>query len=94
MVVEKKEEKVGSDGAILSETPTQTPTQVPEEFVELQSELIKLNTKLVFAVATCDCEDKENCEVYENSKEIAKILKKMQDMITITTKSTKKKGRR
>ena len=90
MVEERKEEKISSDNAVLSETPTPTPTQpptqVPEEFMELQSELIKLNTKLVFAVATCDCRERDSCEVFENAKEIAKILKKMQDMITITTR--------
>ena len=67
---------------------------IPDEIRELQTELINLNTKLVFAVATCDCEKKEECDVYKNSKEIAKILKKMQDMITITTKGAKKKGKR
>jgi len=81
---------VNKDG-VEKDVQAPIPDQVPEEFLELQSELIKLNTKLVFAVATCDCENRDNCEVYENSKEIAKILKKMQDMITITTKSTKKK---
>jgi len=64
--------------------------EIPDELRELQSELINLNTKLVFAVATCECEKKEECEVYTNSKEIAKVLKKMQDMITITTKGGKK----
>jgi len=67
---------------------------IPDELRELQTELINLNTKLVFAVATCDCENKEECDVYKNSKEIAKVLKKMQDVITITTKSTRKKSRR
>jgi len=69
------------------------PGKIPDEFAELQSELIQLNTKLVFAVATCDCENKEKCDVYINSKEIAKVLKKMQDMITVITKSTEKKAR-
>ncbi len=82
MVEEKKEGKETTESMVVSETPA----QVQEEFMELQSELIKLNTKLVFAVATCDCEKRDNCEVFENSKEIAKVLKKMQDMITITTK--------
>jgi len=69
-------------------------TPIPDELRELQTELINLNTKLVFAVATCDCENKEECDVYKNSKEIAKVLKKMQDVITITTKSTRKKSRK
>ena len=63
---------------------------ISDELRELQTELINLNTKLVFAVATCDCEKKDECEVYNNSKEIAKVLKKMQDMITVTTKGSKK----
>jgi len=67
---------------------------IPEELKELQTELINLNTKLVFAVATCECDKKENCEIYTNSKEIAKILKKMQDMITITTRRGKKKSKK
>jgi len=90
MVEKKKEEKDASESMVVSEAHA----QVPEEFMELQGELIKLNTKLVFAVATCDCEKRDNCEVFENSKEIAKILKKMQDVITITTKRERRGKKR
>lgn len=67
---------------------------VPDEIRELQTELINLNTKLVFAVATCECENSKNCEVYNNAKEIAKVLKKMQDVITVTTREVRKKRRK
>ena len=67
---------------------------IPDELRELQTELINLNTKLVFAVATCDCENKEECDVYKNSKEIAKVLKRMQDVITVTTKGSGRKRKK
>lgn len=71
------------------------PSEQFDELRELQTELINLNTKLVFAVATCDCKYADDCDLYKNSKEIAKVLKKMQDMIMVTaTKKPIRKRRR
>jgi len=67
---------------------------IPDELRELQTELINLNTKLVFAVATCECDKKDECDVYKNSKEIAKVLKRMQDVITVTTKGSSRKRKK
>jgi len=72
-----EENKMGNEGMDV-EIP-----DIPTEVRELQTELINLDTRLVFAVATCECENKEECDVYKNSKEIAKILKKLQDVITV-----------
>lgn len=61
------------------------PSEQFDELRELQTELVNLNTKLVFSVATCDCKYADDCDLYKNSKEIAKVLKKMQDMIMVST---------
>lgn len=77
-----------------SEVSTKEETVVEpqaEELRDLQLELVNLNTKLVFAVATCDCEKKEHCELYQISKEVAKVLKEIQNVMGGRTKERKRR---
>ena len=88
-VVAKEASDVGVGGDI-----TSPQTQVSEEFMKLQSDLININAKMVFAVATCECKDKEDCEIYQYAREVAKILKKMQDVVTSTSRKVGKRSRK
>jgi len=88
-VVAKEASDMGVGGDLTQATP-----QVSEEFLKLQSDLINLNAKLVFAVATCECEKRDECEIFQHAREVAKILKKMQDVVTSTSKKVGKRGKR
>ena len=92
-VVAKEASDMGVGGDLTQATP-QVPPQVSEEFLKLQSDLININAKLVFAVATCECEKRDECEIFQHAREVAKILKKMQDVVTSTSKKVGKRGRR
>ena len=47
---------------------------------ELMQRLITENTRLIVEVATCDCENANECGIYVRAKEIAKILKELQNI--------------
>ena len=57
-------------------TPTPTPTLSPEQqkLNQLMRELVVQATRLVFKVATCECNHKENCGLYKTAKKIAKLV--------------------
>ncbi|HIP32166.1 MAG TPA: hypothetical protein EYG86_05345 [Crocinitomicaceae bacterium] len=76
--------------ATLNQTQTQTPVQsqsvqltptIPNELAEVQRELIDINSKLVMEVATCECDRKEQCDVFKMARQLAKVLKKMSNII-------------
>jgi len=52
----------------------------------IQTELINLNTSLVFAIATCECKMRDRCEVFKYGREIAKVIKKLQDIVKVRPK--------
>lgn len=94
MVEENKNE-----GFVLEETEglqdfPEIDPKVADDLRELQTNLLNMNTKLVFEVATCECEKKEDCGVFLVSKEISKILKELQDKAVITVRSRTKKKKR
>ena len=57
-------------------TPTPTPRPSPEQekLNQLMRELVVEATRLVFKVATCDCNHKDSCELYQVAKRIAKLV--------------------
>jgi len=92
-VVAKEASDMGVGGDMTTPQAS-VPPQVSEEFLKLQSDLININARLVFAVATCECEKRDECEIFQHAREVAKILKKMQDVVTSTSKKVGKRGRR
>jgi len=64
--------------------PTETPLpatspELEEEFRELQAEMLEAATKIVFEVATCECEKREECGVFKAARNLSKVLKELQD---------------
>jgi len=51
-----------------------------EEVNKLIRDLMTEATTLVIKVATCDCNHKDSCGVYEKAKSIAKIIDQLQDL--------------
>ena len=62
-------------------------SKLAEELRNIQAELLNYSTKLVFEVATCECGDREECGVFNIAKEIAKIMKELQDKAMVTVRS-------
>jgi len=56
--------------------PEVTAAVSPEQqkLNKLMRELVTEATRLVFKVATCDCKNKDNCQVYRVAKRIAKLV--------------------
>jgi hypothetical protein len=46
----------------------------------LVRELTMLATQIVLKVATCNCNHKDNCELYKKAKEMANVIDKLQEM--------------
>jgi len=69
--------------------------KIAEELRNIQAELLNYSTKLVFEVATCECEHKEHCGVFNMAREVAKVMKELQDKAMITIRSgDRTKGRK
>ena len=65
-----------------AQAQVQTPMpSIPNELAEVQRELIDINSKLVMEVATCECEKKEQCDVFKMARQLAKVLKKMSNIL-------------
>ena len=93
-MVEKNEKNgeivVDTKQVTLNQTQTQSQIQnqgiqpvptIPNELAEVQRELIDINSKLVMEVATCECEKKEQCDVFKMARQLAKVLKKMSNIL-------------
>jgi len=92
-MVEKNEKNgevaVDAKQVTLNQTQTQSQIQnqgvqlptIPNELAEVQRELIDINSKLVMEVATCECEKKEQCDVFKMARQLAKVLKKMSNIL-------------
>lgn len=79
VVVETKQATLNQTQA---QPQVQTPMpSIPNELAEVQRELIDINSKLVMEVATCECEKKEQCDVFKMARQLAKVLKKMSNIL-------------
>ena len=71
----------GYAGMTLPETqpPMLSPEQA-ERVNKLLSDLIANATKLSIKLAICDCDSKDECEIFEIAKKIAKTIDEMQNV--------------
>jgi len=56
------------------------PTPETERISALMKELMGRCTALVIKVATCDCPNRDNCGVFIESRKIAKVIDKLQEV--------------
>lgn len=61
----------------------QVTQEMESRIREIQAKLINLNTSLVFAIATSECKMRDRCEVFKYGREIAKVIKELQDLVKI-----------
>jgi len=58
--------------------PTQVPSEVDPKVQELMTALLNKTVELVMKLAICKCDRRDNCKVYETSREIAIVVDKLQ----------------
>jgi len=63
-----------------AQPPTKVPPEADPKVQEYQRRLLISTTKLIFKIATCKCGKRENCAVYNVSREIAAIVDKLQEL--------------
>lgn len=78
-------DKAEDSAAEVEIEPADTPLpgvspELEEEFRELQAEMLEAATKIVFEVATCECEKRDECGVYQAARNLSKVLKNLQDV--------------
>lgn len=71
-----KSESVSTTVSTTSITEQETPQLSPEQvrLQQLMQGLINEATRLIIKVATCDCNHKDDCDVYRGAKQIAKLI--------------------
>jgi len=64
----------------LQSTPTiKKPTPEQEKYLELVRQLTDASAILVVKVATCTCNNKDECKVFQQAQKIATIIDAIQD---------------
>jgi len=58
--------------------PAQAPPEVDPKVQQLMTTLPNKTVELVMKLAICKCDKRDNCKVYEVSREIAVVVDKLQ----------------
>jgi len=58
--------------------PPQAPPEIDPKVQELMTSLLNKTVELVMKLAICKCDKRDNCKVYEVSREIAVVVDKLQ----------------
>ena len=75
----KKDNPATVTEAMQQVTPQMTP-ELAEEVNNVLSDLIANATKLSIKVAVCDCESRNECDVFNMAKKIASLVDKLQSI--------------
>jgi len=73
-------------------TPPQAPQIAPEvrdELTNIMQELLLKTHELSFEYSTCDCEDIQVCPLAQKSKELFKVVKRLNEMMRKMTPPAK-----
>jgi hypothetical protein len=55
-------------------------TEQQKVYMDLIRSLTNKAASIVVGVAVCDCNHKDTCEVYQDAREIAKIIRQLQEV--------------
>jgi len=59
---------------------TQVPPEIDPKIRDLMTALLDKTVQLIMKVATCKCDKRDNCRVYECAREVAVVVDKIQTL--------------
>jgi len=78
-------------GAGMPRMPKISPTQ--QKYIAVVRDLTEAASTLVIKVATCKCDKKDTCKIYQQAQKIADKIEALQEMGRVTEREATKTGK-